>query len=78
MLHLAHQQLYFPRILLRKRSTEGVGRRKPEPLAHPVLTFLVLDAAGVRVRACARAHSGRLRLCLLPQRPGNKCQTNIY
>lgn len=50
MLHLAHQQLYFPMNLLQKRSTKGGGEGRTSSL--PFDYFLaVLDAVGMCVCA---------------------------
>lgn len=68
MFHLAHQQLYFPMILLQKGSTKGGGEGRTRGL--PFEYFLVvLDAVGMWV-------GGTLKLHLRFQKPENKCLTN--
>lgn len=59
MFHLAHQQLYFPMILLQKGSTKGggEGRTCGLPLEH---FLVVLDAVGM----CMLGGEGELTLHL--------------
>lgn len=50
MLHLAHQQLYFPMNLLQKRSTKGGGEGRTSSLPFDYF-LVVLDAVGMCVCA---------------------------
>lgn len=73
MFHLAHQQLYFPMILLQKGSRKGGGEGRAHglPLEH---FLVVLDAVGM----CILEGVGGVKASPLFQRAENKCSTNTY
>lgn len=79
MFHLAHQQLYFPMILLQKGSTKGGGEGRTRGL--PFEYFLVVfryswDVVCVCVRGGRGEGGGSLTLHFRVHKPENKCLTN--